>query len=67
MPTMTFDEASASSMGTSLPVAMMVGLDRNPADTHFGNNVSVSSGGSYKLMVTIKGETASFDLTAPKA
>jgi hypothetical protein len=51
---------------SSMPVAEMQGLDRNPADTHFGNNVTVVLGDRYEVRTVVEGQTGRFQFTAPK-
>ena len=57
MPTMTLQDMPSGGMSTSVPVAEMQGLSRLASDTHYGNNVSVTSGGHYSLTVSLHGET----------
>ena len=66
-PVMTIQDLSKGSMKTKLMVAEMQGLDRNPADTHYGNNVTVVPGHRYKLQTTINGQTGMFQFVVPKA
>lgn len=65
MPSMTLQGMDSGAMTTSIPVAEMQGLDRMPADTHYGNNVSMTAGGRYRLTVTINGQSGEFAITAP--
>jgi hypothetical protein len=44
----------------------MQGLDRNPADTHYGNNVTVVPGDRYEVRTIVGGQTGRFQFTAPK-
>ena len=64
MPSMDFQDLSAGSMMSSLQVGEMQGLDRNPADTHYGNNVTVVPGHRYQVRTTMNGQTAMFEFTA---
>ena len=66
-PLMSIKDLSRGSMMTKLPVAEMQGLNRDPADTHYGNNVTVIPGHRYQLQTTINGQTGRFQFTAPKA
>ncbi len=65
MPTMSLQGTNAGAMTTAIPVAEMQGLNRMPADTHYGNNVSMTAGGHYRLTVAINGQSGEFDITAP--
>jgi hypothetical protein len=65
MPSMTIHSSGSGAMATSVAVAEMQGLDRNPADTHYGNNVTITPGDQYKVVVTMNGQTAGLTLTAP--
>ncbi|MBW4078265.1 MAG: hypothetical protein HIU84_07105 [Acidobacteria bacterium] len=64
MPTITLKSTHAGAMTIVVPVAMMRGFDGAVGDTHYGNNVAVAPGGRYKVVVTTKGESAHFTLTA---
>ena len=65
MPTTTIQGMGSSAMTDSVAVAEMQGLDRNPADTHYENNITVTPGGQYKVVVTMDGQTSTFTITAP--
>jgi hypothetical protein len=64
MPTMRLQGTGSGAMATSVPIAKMQGLDRNPADTHFGNNVNITPGSRYRLVMTVNGQTATLTLKA---
>jgi hypothetical protein len=66
-PLMSIKDLSRGSMMTKLRVAEMQGLNRNPADTHYGNNVTVIPGHHYQIQTTLNGQTGTFQFTAPKA
>jgi hypothetical protein len=66
-PLMSIKDLSRESMMTKLRVAEMQGLNRDPADTHYGNNVTVIPGHRYQLQTTINGQIGTFQFTAPKA
>ena len=65
MPTMSLQGTDSGAMTTAIPVAEMQGLDRMVADTHYGNNVSMTAGGHYRLTVTINGQSSVIKVTAP--
>jgi len=65
MPSMSFQGTDSGAMTTAIPVAEMQGLNRMPADTHYGNNVSMAAGGHYRLTVAINGQSGEIDITAP--
>ena len=54
--------------GTSLvvPVMVMQSLDGGGMDRHFGNNVPLVAGHRYRVIVTMRGETAAFAFVGPK-
>jgi len=51
----------ATNQSLTVPVIMMYDVKAGPADTHFGNNVSLQPG-SYTVIVNINGEKATFNL-----
>jgi hypothetical protein len=65
-PLMGIRDLTKGSMKSSMPVAEMQGLDRNPADTHYGNNVTVVPGDRYEVRTIAGGQTGRFQFTAPK-
>jgi hypothetical protein len=68
MPTMDIQDMTQSgSMMQSMSVAEMRGLDMNPADTHYGNNVSLIPSHRYLLKTTMNGEPGSIEVTSPTA
>jgi hypothetical protein len=67
MPSTDHGDFSAGSMMSSLQVGEMQGLARNPADTHYGNNVTVVPGHRYQVSTTMNGQTATFKFTASQA
>jgi hypothetical protein len=64
MPTMSLEGMGSGTMPVQVPIARMQGLDRNPADTHYGNNVSVTSGSRYHLVITVNGQTSTLTVKA---
>jgi hypothetical protein len=66
-PAMNLRDLSRGSMLAIVRVAEMQGLNRDPADTHYGNNLTVIPGHRYQLQTTINGQTGMFQFVAPKA
>jgi hypothetical protein len=64
MPSMELRDVTAGSMMSSMQVGEMQGLDRNPADTHYGNNVTVVPGHRYQVRTTMNGQTGMFEFAA---
>jgi hypothetical protein len=56
---------TAGTKTVSMSAAEMQGLDRNPMDTHYGNNASLMSDHDYQAHVVLDGQTAMFGFTAP--
>lgn len=50
-----------------LPVSVMEGIGEGAADLHYGNNVAMAAGHHFVVMVTWKGERASFRFALPRA
>lgn len=50
-----------------LPVSVMEGIGEGVADLHYGNNVAMAGGHRFVVMVTWKGERASFTFALPRA
>lgn len=48
-----------------LPVAVMYGIDEGMADTHYGNNVMLSPG-RHRVLVSVNGERATFEVDVPE-
>ncbi len=65
MPTMSLRGTGPEAMAASIPVAEMQGLDMNPADTHYGNNVTITPGSRYRLTVNLNGQSGAVTMTAP--
>ena len=66
-PAMNLRDLSRESRWAIVRVAEMQGLNRDPADTHYGNNVTVIPGHRYLLQTIINGQTGMFRFVAPKA
>jgi hypothetical protein len=66
-PTVTLSDTTAMSgmaMTDKLHVMAMYGIQEGRSDLHYGNNVSLTAGHTYKVVVTVKGEKASFTFRA---
>jgi hypothetical protein len=61
------DVSVKNAMTMKIPVAVMEGVSSGAADLHYGNNVDLVSGHTYKVTVTLNGERAVFQIKAPKA
>ena len=55
---------SGMAMADKVTPVAMEGVGEGMADLHYGNNVKVTAGHTYKVVVTVKGETASFTFRA---
>ena len=64
MPTMHLQATGSGGRASSVPIAKMQGLDWNPADTHYGNNVVITPGRRYHVAVMVNGQTANLTLKA---
>jgi hypothetical protein len=67
MPSITLTDTSAMSgmaMADKLHVMAMYGVAEGMSDLHYGNNVKLTAGHMYKVVVTVKGERASFTFRA---
>jgi hypothetical protein len=66
-PTITLTDTKAMSgmaMSDKVDAVGMYGVDEGMADLHYGNNVKLTAGHTYKVLVTVKGEKASFTFKA---
>jgi hypothetical protein len=66
-PSITLADTSAMSgmaMSDKVDVVAMEGIGEGAADLHYGNNVKLTAGHMYKVVVTVKGEKASFTFRA---
>ena len=67
VPTIGLHDKTAMSdmaMTVKLPVVAMEGIDEGAADLHYGNNVKLTTGHVYDVVVTVKHETATFTFRA---
>jgi hypothetical protein len=60
------DESAMSSMKmlAAVPVVMMQGIGAGTADLHYGNNVKLTPGHRYQVVVTVDRQTGSFTFRA---
>lgn len=60
-PTITLiDRTAHTGMAIHVPVAEMQGVNKGAADLHYGNNVRLRAGHTYKVIVVLHGERAVF-------
>ena len=60
------DQNVTNPMVIKVPFSVMRGVNDGAADTHYGNNVDLVGGHRYRVTVTLAGEQAVFQMTAPK-
>lgn len=64
-PTITaIDTTVQGGMTINVPVAEMEGVTEGAADLHYGNNVHLTAGHTYKVTVVLHGERAVFHVKA---
>jgi hypothetical protein len=66
-PTITLTDTSATSgmaMAEKVNAMAMQGIDQGVADLHYGDNVKLTGGHRYKVVVKVKGEKATFSFKA---
>ena len=61
---MAIDTNVKNAMTIKVPVAEMEGVTEGAADLHYGNNVHLTTGHTYKITVTLSGERAVFHVKA---
>ena len=61
------DTNMKNAMTIKVPVAVMQGVIVGAADLHYGNNVDLVAGHTYKVGISLKGERAVFQMRVPKA
>ena len=65
-PTITVTDITAkNAKPMKIPVAELEGVAKGPADLHYGNNVNLTPGHHYKVTVTLNGQQAILEATAP--
>jgi len=66
-PTITaLDITAKDAMPVTVPYSEMEGVTEGAADLHYGNNVDLVGGHTYKVTVTLHGESAVLEAVAPK-
>jgi hypothetical protein len=55
---------SSMAMTVKLPVVAMQGVDEGAADLHYGNNVKLTAGHVYDVVVTVNRQSATFTFRA---
>jgi hypothetical protein len=66
-PTITLTDTSAMggmAMSDKVNAMAMQGIGEGTADLHYGDNVKLTAGHVYKVVVTVKGEKATFSFKA---
>lgn len=66
-PSIALTDTSAMggmAMSEKVNAMAMQGIDEGVADLHYGDNVKLAAGHKYKVVVTVKGEKASFSFKA---
>jgi hypothetical protein len=66
-PTITLTDTSAMggmAMSDKVNAMAMQGIGEGVADLHYGDNVKLTAGHVYKVVVTVKGEKATFSFKA---
>jgi hypothetical protein len=67
-PTMSAIDANVkNAMMIKVPVATMEGVITGAVDMHYGNNVALVAGHTYRVTITLKGEHVAFQIKSPTA
>ena len=61
------DTSVKDAMTSKVPVAVMEGVGAGTADLHYGNNVHMVVGHTFRITVTLNGERAVFEIKVPAA
>jgi hypothetical protein len=64
MPAITLTDTTANAMPEKVEVVAMKGIGAGMADLHYGNNVGLQPGHTYKVTVVVHGQTATFTFKA---
>jgi hypothetical protein len=67
VPAVSLNDTTAMSgmaMTDKIHVMAMYGIQEGRSDLHYGNNVSLTAGHTYRVVVAVKGEKASFAFRA---
>ena len=65
-PTISAIDTVKNAMMIKVPIAAMEGVTSGAADLHYGNNVQLVPGHTYRVTITLKGERTAFRIRAPK-
>ena len=63
-PSITLTDTSGMAMSEKVNAMAMEGIGAGIADLHYGDNVKLTAGHVYKVVVTVKGEKATFGFKA---
>jgi hypothetical protein len=63
-PSITLTDTSAMGMAEQVNAMAMEGIGEGVADLHYGDNVKLTAGHRYKVVVKVKGEKAAFSFKA---
>jgi hypothetical protein len=63
-PSITLAETGGTAMPAKVNAMAMEGIGEGIADLHYGDNVELTAGHVYKVVVTVKGEKATFSFKA---
>lgn len=64
MPTITLADQTMKAMPSKLQVVAMEGIGAGMSDLHYGNDVALQAGHRYSVVVSVKGERATFAFVA---
>jgi hypothetical protein len=59
------DTGAMNAMAIKVPIAAMEGVLAGASDMHYGNNVKLIAGHTYKVTIILNGERASFQIKSP--
>lgn len=62
-PTITVADQSSGGTAQSIPVAVMEGVGEGVSDLHYGNNLTMPSGDTFLVTVTLGADRAAYTLT----
>jgi hypothetical protein len=65
-PRIVVSGPGAGMASTNVASAVMVGVGRPLSDYHYGNDVALKPGGRVTVVVTVRGQLARFQATAPR-
>ena len=64
MPSISLTDTTSMGMAKKVDVVTMEGIGEGVSDFHYGNNVTLTAGQTYSVVVVIKGEKATFSFKA---